>query len=106
MSSKKATQKDEQDIKEYQAAKDTITFTERPQIPLTASQASAPTTSKINTKALEQALKEEGVSYQQFSGAEETWRKRALKFGTPESKYESMKLKHKWLYDQPIKADV
>ena len=85
MSSKKATQKDEQDIKEYQAAK---------------------TEQATDTKALEQALKEEGVSYQQFSGAEETWRKRALKFGTPESKYESMKLKHKWLYDQPIKADV
>ena len=82
---KKSTAKDEQDLKEYQTTK--------------AVQQSEP--GKVDTKALEAALKEEGISYQQFAGAEEGWRKRALK-----EKYAELKLKHGWLYDQPIKADV
>ena len=81
MSFKKATAKDEQDLKEFQTKKVT--------------QESEP--DKVNTQALEADLKEKGVSYQQFAGAEETWRKRALK-----EYYAEMKLKHKWLYDQPI----
>lgn len=85
MSFKKSTAKDEEDLKEFQTKK--------------VAQESEP--GKVNTEALEKDLTEKGVSYQQFSGAEETWRKRALK-----EDYAEMKLKHKWLYDQPIKADV
>ena len=59
-----------------------------------------PEVGKVDTKALEKELTEKGVSYQQFSNAEETWRKRALK-----EDYAAMKLKHKWLYDQPIKSE-
>jgi hypothetical protein len=64
-----------------------------------------PEPGKVDTKALEKELTEKGVSYAQFSNAEEGWRKRALNFGTPDSKYEEMKLKYKWLYDQPIKSE-
>lgn len=80
-----ATTKDEEDLKEYQTTK--------------GIQESEP--GKVDTKALEKALTEKGVSYQQFAGADETFRKRALK-----EDYAPMKLKHKWLYDQPIKADA
>lgn len=83
----------------YKKTAEKETFTKREEIPLSASEASAP--GNVNTKALERELTEKGVSYQQFSGAEESWRKRALK-----DDYAEMKLKHKWLYDQPIKADV
>ena len=86
MSYKKSTTKDEEDLKEYQTTKVT--------------QESEPA-GKVDTKALEKALTEKGVSYQQFAGSDETFRKRALK-----EDYAEMKLKHKWLYDQPIKADV
>jgi hypothetical protein len=85
MSFKKSTAKDEEDLKEYQTKK--------------VVQESEP--GKVNTKALEKALTEKGVSYQQFAGAEELWRKRALK-----EDYADLKLKYGWLYDQPIKADV
>jgi carbamoylphosphate synthase small subunit len=81
--SHKASRKDEQDLKEYQAVK-----TEQ-------------AVGKVDTKALEKELTEKGVPYSQFANSEESWRKRALK-----EDYAEMKLKHKWLYDQPIKADV
>ena len=52
--------------------------------------------------ALQKALKEKGIAAGQFNSGDETFRKRALKFDTPDSTYEKMKEEHQWLYDQPI----
>lgn len=52
--------------------------------------------------ALVAALNERGISTA-FLTSDENWRKRALKFDTPESEYEKMKEEHKWLFDQPIR---
>lgn len=51
--------------------------------------------------ALVTALQEKGISTA-FMTNDETWRKRALGFGTQEDTYQEMKDTHKWLYDQPI----
>jgi hypothetical protein len=85
MSYSKATKKDEQDLKEYQTKKAVVQ--EEP--------------GKVNIEGLKTALKENDVSFDQFVNSDETFRKRALK-----DKYSELKLKHGWLFDQPIKADV
>jgi len=78
MSYKKATKKDEQELKEYTKA----VAEEQP---------------STDTKGLQKALEKQGVDYTTFAKAEESWRKRALK-----EDYSALKLKHGWLYDQPI----
>jgi hypothetical protein len=85
MSYAKASKKEEREFKEYTTAKAEIE--------------SEP--GKVDVKALEKDLASKGVPYSQFLVADETWRKRALK-----EDYAATKLKHGWLYDQPIKADV
>lgn len=79
--SKKATSKDESDLKEYTAA--------------------AEAEPKTDVKGLQKALQEKGVDFSQFSIGDENYRKRSLK-----DAYAEFKTKYGWLYDQPIKADV
>lgn len=61
-----------------------------------------PSSGDAKYDALQKALKEKGIAAGQFNAGDENWRKRALKFGTPNSEYEEFKETHKWIYDQPI----
>jgi len=77
---KKATKKDEEELKTYTTA----IAEEQP-------------TAKTDTKGLEKALKDKESSLQQFATAEETKRKKICG-----DDYAAMKLKYGWKYDQPI----
>lgn len=84
MSLHKASKKDEKEFEEY-----TITAKKQEE-PEEA-------TTKTSTKGLQKALEKEGIDYATFARSDEYYRKRVLK-----DKHADLKLKHGWVYDQPI----
>jgi hypothetical protein len=76
---KKASKKDEEELKEYVEAKAEVQE------------------SKTDSKGLQKALEKEGIDYATFANSDEYYRKRVLK-----DKHADLKLKHGWTYDQPI----
>lgn len=83
MSYKKASKKDEQELKAYVEAKAEVTTAE-----------SQP---KTDVKGLQKALENKGLSLPIFASKDELYRKKVLG-----EDYAAFKLKYGWLYDQPI----
>jgi predicted RNA-binding protein (virulence factor B family) len=81
---KKATAKDEEDLKAFTKAKEEQT-----------SSTSTSTVPKTDVKGLQKEL---GPNFTAFALGDETYRKRLLK-----DEYAAKKLKYGWLYDQPIR---